>query len=235
MDALILAAGRGTRMGGIDKPKCLLDIGGTTIINNQIKHFKNVGINKIFIVTGYNSELLHSYLNHDFTFLHNTEYANTNNLYSVWTAKDSLDDDFICVYGDLLFHKEILDNCIQNNSDICLVIEKNVRSETMKVRIENNLIVEVNKNISEDLADGNFIGMAKFKKSVIPVLFNEISLLVKNGNLDSYYTSAIESLIQKNKKINFVETDNLPWMDIDEEHELIEAKKIYQIMNRVGS
>jgi len=232
MDALILAAGRGTRMGGIDKPKCLLDIGGTTIINNQIKHFKNVGINKIFIVTGYNSELLHSYLNHDFTFLHNTEYANTNNLYSVWTAKDSLDDDFICVYGDLLFHKEILDNCIQNNSDICLVIEKNVRSETMKVRIENNLIVEVNKNISEDLADGNFIGMAKFKKSVIPALFNEISLLIENDNLNSYYTSAIESLIQKNKKINFVETNNLPWMDIDEEHELAEAKKIYQNMNR---
>ena len=42
MDALILAAGRGTRMGGIDKPKCLLDIGGTSIISNQIKHFKNV-------------------------------------------------------------------------------------------------------------------------------------------------------------------------------------------------
>lgn len=233
MDALILAAGRGTRMGQIDIPKCLLDIGGTSIINNQIKNFRNAGIDRIFIVTGYNSELIHSHLNDDFTFLHNTEYANTNNLYSVWTARDSLDDDFICVYGDLLFHKEILDKCIQNNSDICLVIEKNVRSETMKIRIENNLIVEVNKNISEDLADGNFIGMAKFKKSMIPDLFNEISFLVENGNLNSYYTSAIESLIQKNKQINFVETNNLPWMDIDEEHELAEAKKIYQNMNRV--
>ena len=45
MDALILAAGRGTRMGGIDKPKCLLDIGGTSIINNQIKNFKNLAQN----------------------------------------------------------------------------------------------------------------------------------------------------------------------------------------------
>ena len=105
----------------------------------------------------------------------------------------------------------------------------------MKIRIENNLIVEVNKNISEDLADGNFIGMAKFKKSMIPDLFNEISFLVENGNLNSYYTSAIESMIQKNKQINFVETNNLPWMDIDEEHELAEAKKIYQNMNRVDS
>ena len=233
MDALILAAGRGTRMGQIDIPKCLLDIGGTSIINNQIKNFKNAGINRIFIVTGYNSELIHSHLNGDFIFLHNSDYANTNNLHSVWAAKDSLDDDFICVYGDLLFHKEILENCIQNDNDICLVIEKNVRSETMKVKIENNLIVEVNKRISEDLADGNFIGMAKFKKSVIPVLFREISLLVENGNLKSYYTSAIESLIKKDKKINFVETNNFPWMDIDEEQELAEAKKIYQNMSRV--
>ena len=235
MDALILAAGRGTRMGQIDIPKCLLDIGGTSIINNQIKNFKNAGINRIFIVTGYNSELIHSHLNGDFIFLHNSDYANTNNLHSVWAAKDSLDVDFICVYGDLLFHKEILENCIQNDNDICLVIEKNVRSETMKVKIENNLIVEVNKSISQDLADGNFIGMAKFKKSMIPVLFGEISLLVDNGNLKSYYTSAIESLIKKDKKINFVETNNFPWMDIDEEQELAEAKKIYQNMNRVDS
>ena len=233
MDALILAAGRGTRMGQIDIPKCLLDIGGTSRINNQIKNFKNAGINRIFIVTGYNSELIHSHLNGDFIFLHNSDYANTNNLHSVWAAKDSLDDDFICVYGDLLFHKEILENCIQNDNDICLVIEKNVRSETMKVKIENNLIVEVNKSISQDLADGNFIGMAKFKKSMIPVLFGEISLLVDNGNLKSYYTSAIESLIKKDKKINFVETNNFPWMDIDEEQELAEAKKIYQNMSRV--
>ena len=235
MDALILAAGRGTRMGQIDIPKCLLDIGGTSIINNQIKNFKNAGINRIFIVTGYNSELIHSHLNGDFIFLHNSDYANTNNLHSVWAAKDSLDDDFICVYGDLLFHKEILENCIKNDNDICLVIEKNVRSETMKVKIENNLIVEVNKRISEDLADGNFIGMAKFKKSVIPMLFREISLLVENGNLKSYYTSAIESLIKKDKKINFVETNNFPLMDIDEEQEPAEAKKIYQNMSRVDS
>ena len=77
-----------------------------------------------------------------------SDFATTNNLYSVWAAKNSLNDDFICIYGDLLFDKNILDNCIQDQSDICLVIEKNVRDETMKVKIENNLITQVNKNIS---------------------------------------------------------------------------------------
>ena len=91
MDALILAAGRGTRMGGIDTPKCLLDLGGLSIIQYQIKCLKNAGINKIFIVTGYNSEQIHSHLNDDFNFLHNVDFATTNNLYSVWTARNSLD------------------------------------------------------------------------------------------------------------------------------------------------
>jgi len=51
MDALILAAGRGTRMGNVEKPKCLLDIGGTTIIDYQINCFKKSGIDRIFVVT----------------------------------------------------------------------------------------------------------------------------------------------------------------------------------------
>ena len=102
MDALILAAGRGTRMGGIDTPKCLLDIGGLSIIQYQIKCLKNLGINKIFIVTGYHSEQIHSHLSDDLIFIHNEDFATTNNLYSVWAATNSLKDDFICIYGYLL-------------------------------------------------------------------------------------------------------------------------------------
>ena len=227
MDALILAAGRGTRMGGIDRPKCLLDLGGTSIIKQQIKCLKNMGINKIFIVTGYNSEQIHLHLNDEFNFLHNMDFATTNNLYSVWTARNYLDEDFVCIYGDLLFDQQILDYCMHDMHDICLVVEKNLREETMKVKIENNIIVKLNKNISENDADGNFIGMAKFRKSIFSSFFNKISTLVENDNFDSYYTEAIELMIKDNKKINYVETNNLSWMDIDEQNEFEEAKKLY--------
>ena len=235
MDALILAAGRGTRMGGIDRPKCLLDLGGISILKYQIECLKNAGINKIFIVTGYNSEQIHSHLNDDFNYLHNVEFATTNNLYSVWTARNSLDDDFICIYGDLLFDKKILDNCIQDTHDICLVVEKNTRRETMKVKIKNDTIVELNKNISENNADGNFIGMAKFRRPIISLFFTKISRLVENNNFDSYYTAAIELMIKDNKKINYVETNNLPWMDIDEQDEFQVAKKLFYKMREIHS
>ena len=235
MDALILAAGRGTRMSGIDTPKCLLDIGGSSIIQYQIKCLKNVGINKIFIVTGYHSEQIHSHLSDDVIFIHNVDFATTNNLYSVWTAKNSLVDDFICIYGDLLFDEKILDNCMKDQNDVCLVIEKNVRDETMKVKTKNNLITQLSKNISNQSADGNFIGMAKFKKSVLSLFFNEIDILVKNKNFDFYYTSAIESMIKNNQKINYVDTKNLTWMDIDEKNELEEAKILFNKMSEANS
>ena len=208
MDVLILAAGRGTRMGEIEKPKCLLELDGTSIIKYQIKCFKNLGINRIFVVTGFHSDLLHSHLHDEVIFLHNNDFTTTNNISSVWAAKDSINDDFICIYGDLLFHKIILENLLLDKNDVCMIIEKNIRDETMKVKLENNLIIEVNKKISKENADGNFIGIAKFSKKIVPSLFKEISKIIENKNTDSYYTSAIESMINNGQKVNYVATNN---------------------------
>ena len=52
--------------------------------------------------------------------------------------------------------------------------------------------------------------------------------MINDGNYNSYYTDAIESMIKNGFKINYVETNNLSWLDIDEKHEFEEAKKIYQ-------
>lgn len=227
MDALILAAGRGTRMGGIEKPKCLLDFNGTSIIKYQIQCFKNLGINRIFVVTGYHSNLLHSHLHDEVIFLHNDDFATTNNVSSVWAARNHLDDDFVCVYGDLLFNKKILENLLLDKNEICMVIEKNTRDETMKIKLKKKLIIEVNKKIPKENANGNFIGMAKFQKAMIPIFFNEISKIIENKNTDSYYTSAIESMIANGHNIHYVDTNNLQWMDIDEPQEFDEAKKMF--------
>ncbi len=227
MDALILAAGRGTRMKGINTPKCLLEINGIALIDYQIKCFKQLGINQIFVVTGYNSDLIHSHLNNQVIFLHNDNFATSNNITSVWSARESISDDFICVYGDLLFHKKILENLIQDNHDICMIVEKNVRPETMKVKLVNEQIIQVNKKILESEADGNFIGMAKFSKNIISKLFNAISDSIEIDK-NSYYTSAIELLIQSGQSVNYIPTNNLQWLDIDEPNEFDDAKILFK-------
>ena len=98
--------------------------------------------------------------------------------------------------------------------------------ECSQKKIENQKIVQVNKNIENKNSDGNFIGMAKFSKNIKDSLYQNIKELIKNGNHDAYYTLALESMIKHGQPIHFIETDGHPWMDIDTKEELEEAKKI---------
>ena len=226
MQGLILAAGKGTRMGNIEVPKCLLEINGVPIIKHQINSFKKNGINDIVVVTGYKSEMIHDLLNDQVQYVHNSKFNEMNNIYSVWLAIQKLQDDFICVYGDLMFDEEILKKCLEIKSEIGLMVETNTRDETMKVKIENEKIVAVNKKIDYKTADGNFVGMAKFSKNVLKILFNEIDYLITE-NIDGYYTLGIENLIKKNVEVGYQVTNGLSWMDIDEEREFEESQKIF--------
>ena len=97
----------------------------------------------------------------------------------------------------------------------------------MKVKIENEKIVAVNKKIDYKIANGNFIGMAKFSKNILKILFNEIDYLITE-NIDGYYTLGIENLIKKNVEVGYQVTNGLSWMDIDEEREFEESQKIFR-------
>ena len=228
MMGLILAAGAGTRMENSTTPKCLLNLDGLSIIEYQLQCFKEFGINDIVMVVGFNSDMIKERVGTNVRYVSNLNYKTTNNLYSMWEAHRSINDDFICIYGDLLFHKEILKNCIDSQSDVCLMVEKKMREETMRVKIQDDRIIQVNKLIPFDNADGNFIGMAKFRKAEKKFLFAEINELIQMGNQQSYYTSAIEKMISKGRLINYAYTAGYPWVDIDTIGELSDAKTIFR-------
>ena len=227
MQALILAAGMGTRIDIKDTPKCLLKIRNTSIIEYQINCLKQIGCDKILVVTGYNSNKIKEVLGNSVEYIFNKNFGNSNNLYSLWEARDFIEDEFICIYSDLLFHKKILEKCGTSNKEITLAVERNLRNETMRIKIENEKIIQVNKNIDSKDTHGNFIGMAKFSKSAKNDLFQIIKGLIEKGNKEAYYTLAIENMIKLGKIINFIETDGLPWMDVDTKEEMETAKKIF--------
>jgi len=226
MQGVILAAGKGTRMGNIDVPKCLLEINGMPVIKHQINSFKKHGIDDILVVTGYKSEMIRNLLKHEVEYIQNSKFDEMNNIYSVWLAIQKLEDDFVCVYGDLMFDEKILKKCLEIKNEIGLMVESNTRDETMKVKIDGEKIVAVNKKIDQDIASGNFIGMAKFSKNIKKLLFDEINKLITK-NMDGYYTMGIEELIKKKVEVGYQFTDGLSWIDMDEKNEFEEAKKIF--------
>jgi len=226
MDILILAAGRGTRLGLNDIPKCLIEFENTSLIEYQINCLKELDINNIFVVTGYNSDKIKEKLGNNVKYIHNTEFATTNNIKSILEAKDFVKDDFICIYGDLFFHKDILKKCLNSKNKMTLMIETDLREETTKVKIKDDKIILVNKNINFEEADGNFIGMMKCSKDYNEYFFKAIEELVKN-NSQAYYTIGIEKMINDGKKIGYDITGGLPWTDIDTNEDLLLAKEIF--------
>ena len=120
MKALILNSGLGTRMGVLtsEHPKCMTEISGTeTIISRQLKQLCEAGISEIVITTGLFDTVLMNYcksldLPVSLTFVKNPEYRETNYIYSIYCAREYLDDDLLLLHGDLVIENEVLDRLL---------------------------------------------------------------------------------------------------------------------------
>ncbi len=108
MKAIILAAGRGKRLYPYTKyiPKCLLDIGGVTILEHQINSIRDCGIDEVVIVIGFGFEKVENFLRtYDglglkIRTLYNPFYQTTNSLISLWIARGEMDQDIVVMNGD---------------------------------------------------------------------------------------------------------------------------------------
>ena len=128
MKALILNSGTGTRMGDLtkDKPKCLVGLeDGTTILSRQLSILEKCGISDVVITTGrYDKEIQDACSYHTeltFTFVKNELYDSTNYIYSIYKAREHLDDDIILLHGDLVFEEYVILRLI-NSEKSCVVV-----------------------------------------------------------------------------------------------------------------
>ncbi len=120
MKALILNAGMGTRMGVLtsDQPKCMTEIShGETLLSRQLNQLCEAGIRDIIMATGRFEELLIQYceslnLPLSITYVNNPRYAETNYIYSIYLAREYLDDDILLLHGDLVMENEVLDKVL---------------------------------------------------------------------------------------------------------------------------
>ncbi|HNX14706.1 MAG TPA: phosphoenolpyruvate mutase [Oscillospiraceae bacterium] len=121
MKALILNSGLGHRMGVLtsEHPKCMTEISSNdTILSRQLKLVASTGITEVVMTTGYFDDVLVNYCNSlglplHYTFVKNPIYDKTNYIYSIYCAKDQLqDDDIVLMHGDLVFESSVLDDLL---------------------------------------------------------------------------------------------------------------------------
>lgn len=236
MQALILSAGKGIRLGKFvdGKPKSLLELNKRTIIDRHIELLRKHGVGKIFIVVGHNFRAVKEALKNisDVSFIYNPFYEQTNVLASVWCAKNFLTEDYIYLHGDTVFEEKILEKVIAKKGDIILPIEfKKCQVEDMKVILHNKRIIKIDKELSLDEAVGEFIGLAKITRPVFEVLNGAIDELMMEKQFNCFFEKALQRLIDKygiKYSILPINISGLFWEEIDFREDFLRANNYYK-------
>jgi len=235
MKSVILAAGRGTRLYPYTKyiPKCLLDIGGVTILEHQINSMRYCGINDIVIVVGFGFDKVDSFLRSydglgmNIKTLYNPFYQTTNSLISLWIARSEMDGDVIISNGDDVFELDVLDRALsQRDEKICLPIKKKpiYEEEDMKVEIDNGRIVDISKTLTSSIS-AESVGIRVFRNSGVELLKRAIEEEMRlEGAESKWYVSAIRRLIERGYKIKSIDVEDLFWMDVDYPSDLFKVR-----------
>jgi len=235
MKALILAAGRGTRIRSIhgEHPKCLISSDGEAILDHQIHALFAADVREIGIVVGYESEQIIEHVKtrhrdhfHRFCFIHNPKFETTNNIYSLWVARDWLRGEaFMCLNADVLCEPDILIPAARITAPISMVVDPQWRDETMKVIIRDGRVAKMSKKISRSEFSGTYIGVTTFSSEIQRDFFRSLDKLVAGGHVNEFFNVAVQELADTGVKVGFTSTAGLSWAEIDDPADLAFARE----------
>lgn len=237
MEIIILAAGEGKRLGHLTRtiPKCLLPVGAVTILDRQIDACIANGLTNITIVIGHKHEKVRNHcLRYDrnIQFIQNDVYDTTNNIFSLWLAREKVKDGFIILNSDDVFHPQILSKLLYSTDENVLMIDflKRLGEEEMKVTYSDGTLRSINKTMPPEDAHGEYIGMAKFSSAGAKALFQSIQTFVDASRLNGWYENAFQKMCS-NTPIHATGTDGLPWIEIDTVDDLELAKNVVRAID----
>ena len=221
MRGIILAAWKGSRLNGTagDKPKCLVEVGGITLLERQIRVLKQSGLTDVVVVVGCQSDRVRAAAGPSITCVENSRFAETNSLYSLWTARALLYEGFVVLNCDVLFHPALLDHLLATHHDAALLMayrerEQEYGDEEMKVKVSRGFVVDMSKTMEPGEADGENLGIVKFGPASAPELVGILDRIVSDGGLRDWAPRAFREFA-RTRPLRAIATRGYPWIEID--------------------
>jgi choline kinase len=231
MQAVILAAGVGSRLGETAGtcPKCLIDVGGKTIVERQITCLRAGGVKEIVVVTGYEELQVRTFVGDRFdniVFVNNPRYAETNTIYSLYLGAPYLTEDFFYCNGDVVFGEPIVSRCDAAGGTALAVEFKQCGDEEVKVRLDGTRVMNISKQVAPGEAAGEFIGVALFRSPMHEQFFASLADNVEQkNNIKDYFEKALDD-IAATVPLHAVDITGEPVVEIDFPEDLKTARQI---------
>ena len=227
MIAVILAAGMATRLRPLTDrcPKCLLEVGGKSLLQRSLDALMQNGIKMFVIVTGYKGEMIEGFIRDHyqaqiargdaaFRFIDNKDYATTNNIYSLWLVQPEVDGrEFLLLDSDLLYDSKLITVMLSQYGAALSVNRHPLGEEEMKVVVDNDhTIVAINKTCNPAEAYGESVGELR-------------KMIVDEGLSNVFYEKAFERLIPQGHVFRMVDTTDIYSTELDTIEDFDKAKE----------
>ena len=201
MKALILNSGLGHRMGVLtsEHPKCMTEVSATeTILSRQLRLLESCGVNEVVMTTGYFDSILVNYchslnLPMNFTFVNNPLYAETNYIYSIYCAREYLDDDIVLMHGDLVFECSVLEDILACPTS-CMKVSSTIPlpEKDFKAVIKDGFVQKVGVNFFENAMEAQ--ALYKLKREDWKIWLDKIVEFCESDNRKCYAENALNEL-----------------------------------------
>ena len=234
--AVILAAGMAKRLRPLtdDRPKCLLELGGRTLLERTCDALRSHDINEWVVVTGYRGSQIREFLNGHFSeqtihYVDNADYATTNNIYSLWLARDYAEGHHLVLLdSDILFDPQLLTRLLEEHGDALSVCRHPLGDEEMKVVVDKEgRITEISKTCRPEDAMGESVGIEKMTPAYTIALYAELEqMMEREGLVDIFYERAFERLIPQGHTFRVADTTAYMSYELDTVEDFLHANEL---------
>lgn len=223
MKAIIFAAGIGKRLQGVTqgRPKCLVEIGGRTLLSRHVEYLGQLGVRQVVLVVGFAQDHIRKALAgdpfaQDIRWVVNEQFAR-GSITSLWAARSEMDDDVVLMDADVLYAPTILARLLHSPIPTALLMDDSVKQESEECMIaaKGGRVLTLSKSLPSTYDEaGEGVGFLKVQKQDIPALLQSVQAHVEAGRLDMEYEDALKGFFDE-VRVGYEKIGGIPWIEID--------------------
>lgn len=211
-------------------PKCLIEIGGVSILRRQLSAFRAAGVTRFCIVVGYEERAIRDHLLSEadaVTYLVNPRFAETNTLYSLHLTCAHFGEGFFYANGDVLFDRRLPELLLPADGSTRMAVKPgHFGQEEVKVMVEAGRITRIGKALDPARSYGEFIGVARFGGDLVGPFAKMLARGVEvDGIVGEHFESSLDRLCTAGHVLEAADVGDVPCCEIDFPEDLRHARE----------
>ena len=234
--ALLLAAGTGSRLLPLTRElhKCLTLVSEISILARLVENLTLQGFKKLVVVTGHLSASIEDFLGTKYNeiiieYVHNPFYKTTNNIYSLWMAREIMVEPFVLIESDLVFDHSLLNEMIYPDR-LAIAGIKDWMNGTTVIIDEDKKVAEFKNDTIPCQGEIKFktVNIYSFSFYSWQTISKRLDRHIKDGKINEYYETVFSELVNEGVlSLDVVSFDEKAWYEIDTILDLAEAIKLF--------